>query len=402
MNQTNSNTTGAKLTAQNILLSLLYVAACAFIPLILCVEMESWAVNGISLAVSAISLFAFSKAAKGFKFVFSYLLMLIGALLLGGGTFILAGIFASLACTVCLFAYLCFNSSIYVTIALPAIAFLPALAITRDAASATVIFFTLPAAMLTVYAIKARKPRVSAICHICAGFCMSLVAMLAIAIYNFAGRIDPTAISEFFDAAKLAVTQSIRDVFSLLEEGAAEMVDLAGFGFDPDTFAENIVTVSFNLLPAIAVIVFNAIAYLLHSLTLTLVFNDDQKRKEALPMLVFDMSIHSAFLFLAALLLSLVLVSEKNAMYGAAAENLAVILIPGYVITALAALRTFVTKRSPSCFGMLLYFFVIFMIASFSYPVIITAAVSGAIVKIFFFFKTQSKKKKQPGASVLN
>ena len=136
--------------------------------------------------------------------------MLIGAVLLGGGTFILAGIFASLACNLCLFAYLCFNSSIYVTMALPAVAFLPALAITRDAVSAMVIFFSLPAAMLTVYAIKSKKPRVSAICHTCAGFCISLIAMLAIAIYNFAGRIDPTAISEFFDSAKLAVTEAIR------------------------------------------------------------------------------------------------------------------------------------------------------------------------------------------------
>ena len=139
--------------------------------------------------------------------------------------------------------------------------------------------------------------------------------------------------------------------------------------------------------------IFNALAYLLHSLSLTLIFNDDEKRKEALPMLVFDMSIHSAFIFLIALVLSLVLVSGESAMYGAVAENLAVILIPGYVITALAALRAFVTKRSPSCLGVLLYFFVIFMIASFSYPVIITAAVSGAIIKIFFFFKSNKKNK---------
>ena len=115
--------------------------------------------------------------------------------------------------------------------------------------------------------------------------------------------------------------------------------------------------------------------------------------KEALPMLVFDMSIHSAFLFLLALVLSFALASEKTAMYGAVAENLMVILLPGYVITALAALRAFVTKRSPSCLGTLLYFFVIFMIASLSYPVIITTAVVGAIVKIFFFFR---KNKKNP------
>lgn len=393
MNQTNSVNTGGKLTAQNIFLSLLYVAACLFMPFILCVEMEEWMLNAVSLGVAAISLFAFSKVAKGFKYVFSYLLMLIGSTLLGGGTFILTGIFASLVCNICLFAYLCFNSSIYVTVALPAIAYLPALAITRDAVSATMIFFALPAAMLTVYAIKNKKPRVSAICHICIGFCISLVALLAIAIYNFAGKIDAQSIADFFESAKVAVTAAIRDAFALIEEGAAEMLDLSQFGFDLDILAENIVTVSFNLLPAIAILIFNALAYLLHSLSLTLIFNDDEKRKEALPMLVFDMSIHSAFIFLIALVLSLVLVSGESAMYGAVAENLAVILIPGYVITALAALRAFVTKRSPSCLGVLLYFFVIFMIASFSYPVIITAAVSGAIIKIFFFFKSNKKNK---------
>lgn len=393
MNQNSSNNALGKLNAKNILFSLLYVAACVFIPFILYVNMEDWLVNAISLAVAIISAVAFAKASGGFKYSFAYVVMLIATVLLGGGTFILTGIFASLSCTICLFAYLCFNSSIYVTVALPAIAYIPTLAIVRDPVAATVIFFSLPAAMLTVYAIKKKKPKVSAICHICIGFCISLIVMLAIAIFNFAGSISPESIAAFFESAKLEVTEAIKEVFALIGDSAAEMLDVSSIGLDLDLLAENIVTVSFNLLPAIAVVIFNVLAYLMHSLSLTLIYNDDEKKKEALPMLVFDMSIHSAFLFLLALILSFALASEKTAMYGAVAENLMVILLPGYVITALAALRAFVTKRSPSCLGTLLYFFVIFMIASLSYPVIITTAVVGAIVKIFFFFR---KNKKNP------
>lgn len=389
MNQSTSN---GKLNIKTVLFSLLYIVACVFIPLIISIDLGEWLPDAISLALAITSVVAFSKISKGFKYVFPYAAILCISAFLGGG-FVLAGIIASIACTVCLFAYLCFKSSAYVTVALPAIAYIPALAITRDPVAATVVFFSLPAAMLTVYAIKKKKPKVSAICHMCAGFCLSLAVMVAVAIYNFAGSISPDSITSFFESAKLAVTSTLKEAFAVIGESASDIIDISAFGLDFDTIIENVVTVSFNLLPAIAVIIFNALSYLLHSIALTLLFANDEDKEAVRPMLIFDMSIHSAFIFLIALILSFALVSPKVAMYGAVAENLAVILIPGYVLTALAALRAFATQRAPSCLGVLLYFFVIFMIASLSYPVIIATAVGGAIVKIFFFFKSISKKK---------
>jgi len=388
VNKIKDNKLNDKLTP--VLLSLLYIVSCIFIPLIVGIEMGEWLISAISLTVSILSLVAFSKVAKGFRHVFIYALILGATLFIGG--FVLTGVLASVIGAVCMFSYLCFKAPIYITVALPAIAYLPALAITRDPVISAAVFFTLPASLLCVYAIKSKRPRISAICHVSVGFCISFAAIVAIAVFKFNGSISREAFFSFAESAKEMLGSAMREAFELLGDSANETL---GINVDLDLLAENVVTVTFNLLPAIIVLIANALSYLIHTLSLILLFPDEKDKEEIAPMLVFEMSIHSAFIFIAAVILSFALTADSVALYGAVADNLVIILMPGFIITALAALRFFVAKRQPSCFGTLLYLGAIFMIASFSYPVLLVAGLAGSIVRIVVFFKKRAKSKQQ-------
>ena len=99
-------------------------------------------------------------------------------------------------------------------------------------------------------------------------------------------------------------------------------------------------------------------------------------------MLSFEMSLTSSIVYIASLVFSLLLVSESLALWGTAAENIALVLAPGLILTALAGIRALSMRKGPSCLGTLLYLGVIFMLASLSGIVIMLVALVGAVLNI--------------------
>ena len=372
------------------LLSLLYVASCAFIPIILFAGINDWLPGAISFGMAIISVAIFAKISGGFKYTFSYSMILCASFMLGGA--LPAGLLVTLVSAVCAFSYFALNSSIYLGFSLSVISYALALALTRDPTSALIVFFSLPASILTAYVIKKRKPRVSAICHICSGFCLSLAAVIAVAVYKFVGTLDLTAINTAVDAAKSTSADLLGEFIDFAQNNFDLSFDSVS---DMDLIIDNLVTICFNLIPAFAVIIFNLFAYVLHSLMLTLMFSDESQKDDTKTMLTFDMSIHSAFLLIASFILSLVLTSDSTALYGAASENLALILIPGYLVTSFAALKKLFIERSHSCLGVIIYFAIVFAVIRLANPLMFIAALGGAVFKIFVFFKNKIKNKSQ-------
>ena len=156
---------------------------------------------------------------------------------------------------------------------------------------------------------------------------------------------------------------------------------LSEVGLDVTNIASVAVSSAFNLLPAIIIVICNVCAYVLHSLFMSVLFVTDEQRKESVDMLNFDMSIYSAIIYIAALVLSFVLGNGKAAMYGAVAQNLVLVLAPGLILVALAGMRA-LTARKASCLGSLLYFGIIFLLASLSPIAITVTALAGAILII--------------------
>ena len=190
------------------------------------------------------------------------------------------------------------------------------------------------------------------------------------------GSITMTTLRAFVDETK---SQSIVMMNTLIDEMAGAV---GGLPVDITGYVDVAVQTVFNLIPAIIIIIGNVGAYVMHSMLLSICFTDEKTKKDALPMLAFEMSLVSAIVFLISIILAFALTSADTAFYGAVAENVMIILCPGLVLTTLGALRILTSRKGPSCLGTLLYFGVIFMLCSFSLPVIIICSIIGAILII--------------------
>ena len=331
----------------------------------------------ISLAVCVLGLFAMGRAAGTFKAVIGYAIIL-GIFVFFGGGLTFVGMFAAFSTAVCIYAHLLLKRPSPFLWGLPAIPLVITMLTVGTATSAVISVATLPAALALVQSVKTKAGRVGAICRISAGICAVALLAFLCAVYSAHGDITLTACKSVIDSAKVTVSDT-------LAAAAHEMESILGADatlVNIDSTIDYAVGIVFNVLPAVLIICANLIAYILHSMILSIEYVTLEDKKEALPMMSFEMSIVSAIVFLISLVLSFVLISDKTALYGAVAENLMLILVPGLILTALAGLRAFAMRKGPSCLGTIVYMGAIFMIASLNAFVLIAASVAGAVLII--------------------
>lgn len=363
--------------AETLLLCLYYVLACTYIPLCSFLGINETVVSAISLAVCVLGLFALSRAAGTFKAIVGYAIIL-GIFVFFGGGITLAGIFAAFSTAACIYAHLLLKRPSPFLWGLPAIPFVIALLTVSTATAAVVSLATLPASLTLVWAIKDKAGRVGAICRISTGICAIAILAFLCSVYSAYGEITLTACKDAIDASKIAVSDILTSTAHDMENALGTEATLINI----DGTIDYAVGIVFNVLPAVLVICANLIAYILHSMMLSIECVTLEDKKEALPMMSFEMSIVSAIVFLISLVLSFVLTSEKTALYGAVAKNLMLILVPGLILTALAGLRAFAMRKGPSCLGTIVYMGAIFLIASLNAFVLIAASIAGAVLII--------------------
>ncbi|MBE6577363.1 MAG: DUF2232 domain-containing protein [Ruminococcaceae bacterium] len=369
------------------LLSLYVVFAACFIPIVMFVNVGDLVLSAISLAACALSIAALSFAAGSFKSIFGYAITVI-ALIFLGATAVPLGLFSSFAAGACVYAYLLLKQRTPFLYGIPAIAPIIVTLVTGQLTYIILSLLWLPCSLLLFYTVKKRLARVSAICHVSAGICLGIVVLLGIFVFSIYGSVSMSALRTFVDEIK---HQTVVMMNLVIDEMASAMGELP---IDLKSYVEMAVQTVFNLLPAIIIIIGNVFAYVMHSMILSVCFSSDEDRKEVLPLLSFEMSLVSAIVFIISLVLAFLLVAGDMAFYGAIAENVMLILCPGLILTTLGALRMLTTRKGPSCLGSLLYFGVIFMICSFSIPVIIICSIAGAILIILSnIAKLRSDKK---------
>ena len=372
-----------------ILLCLYYVLASAYIPLCSFLHLGEIALSAISLAVCVLGILALSRIAGGFKTILGYVLIL-GIFIFLGGSLIPVGIISAFITAVCVLAHLLLKSYSPFLWGLPVIPFIISVVTVGSAASAAVSLAAFPAALGLAWSVKDKVGRVSAVCRISAGICVIAVAAFLCAVHSAYGEIS-------FSTCKQLIESFRSTVSSILITAANEMQSSLGYDSQLINLEQTVsyaVSVAFNVLPALVIILSNVVAYVIHSLFLSAHFNTAEERKDARPMIAFEMSTVSAVVFLVSLVLSAVLSAGKWALYGAVAENLMIILIPGLVLTALAGLRVLTMRKGPSCLGTLIYLGAIFMIASLSPLVLIAASIAGAVLVILTqVAKSKAQKK---------
>ncbi|MBQ9113064.1 MAG: DUF2232 domain-containing protein [Clostridia bacterium] len=368
------------------LLCVYYVAACCFIPAALYLNVNEFVINIGALVMCLLSVSVMAKAAGSWRNITGYAITVF-ILVFFFGAVLPVGLFAAFASATCIYALLLVKYPSPFWWGLPIIPFAASLFLAGNAAGVVASVATLPCALMLAYSAKKKLDRVGTVCRVSFGICAIIAISFLISVYSVYGKIS-------LEAARTLIDELRAEVTSTLISATDRMADLMNSTDIPvgdlSAYVESTVSSVFNLLPAMIIVISNIISYIIHSLFLSIYSTTDEERKEMLPMLGFEMSLISAFVYLISLILAFVLVSDGLALWGAAAENIMLILAPGLIITALGALKMITAHKGPSCFGTLIYLLVIFMLLSFSIPAILITAAAGAVVIIISHF---SKKK---------
>ncbi len=374
---TDKKNTRAKLPTV-LLVCIGYVLACAYVPLFVYVDLGTWFTLVSALGMCVLCAAVMSRIAGSAKPVMSYILA-VAVFSLFCGMLLPMALISAVVSGTCMYTYLLREKRSASIWGLPVAALVIVTLVTGRMMSALLSLATLPASIILSYSVKNKLSRISAVCRISAGICLSAVLIAAVGIYRYAGELSVRVVLELIDSARAALIAIMDE--TLTDVGAVLRMDLGVLGIE--NFAETAVSALFNLLPAMIITVSNICAYVIHSLYLSANFLADRnKSKDALPMFAFDMSLASAIIYVASLVLSLVLTAPSLAIYGTAAQNLLLILAPGLILTALAGIRMLTVRKGPSCFGTLAYMLLVFMLLSFSPIVIMATALGGAILII--------------------
>ena len=370
--------TDKKIFAERLALCLYLVLACSYIPLCLFFNIDSLIASAISLAVCVLSVFAMSRAAGTFKAVIGYAVIL-GLFIFFGGSLVPAGIFSAFASATCIYAHMHLKFPSPFLWGIPLIPLIITLLTVGSLSAAAISLITLPPALALAYSLKNVLGRVGAICRISAGICSITVAAFLLAVYSSYGEITFLTVRQTIDSAKELITQTL---IAIALEAESTIGATNAIPVNIEETVRYATGIAFNVLPAVLIIFANVIGYILHSMMLSIEYVSLEDKKEALPMMTFEMSVVSAVVFLVSLVLSLILTSGSSELYGAAAENVMFILVPGLILTALGGLRILTMRKGPSCLGTLVYMGAIFLIASLNAFVIIAVSIAGAILII--------------------
>jgi len=252
---------------------------------------------------------------------------------------------------------------------LPAIPIIPLLAygitaaLSMDFLGSLVVLLPWPAAW--ALAVGTRRSagsedgpnRVGVICSASLALGLTAVALLAVSVYNSLGTLKPAVLVETIEAFReeliLALhSQPLPDGLSPeLMEQWQEQLEYAN--------VENTVNSLFNLLPAICtvtVFIFITVCQsvqhaALRAFGLGACVSDRVK--------AFEMSLVACVVFLAAYLVSLAEVGSVSSPLGVAAENIAVILLPGLALAGLLRLTRGLTRKGRRGMGCLFYLIIL-------------------------------------------
>ena len=199
--------------------------------------------------------------------------------------------------------------------------------------------------------------RVGVICSASLALGLTAVALLALSVYNSLGTLEPAVLAETIEAFReeliLALhSQPLPDGLSpeLMEQWQKQL-EYAN--------VENTVNSLFNLLPAICtvtVFIFITVCQsvqhaALRAFGLGACVSDRVK--------AFEMSLVACVVFLAAYLVSLAEAGSVSSPLGVAAENIAVILLPGLALAGLLRLTRSLTRKGRRGMGCLFYLIIL-------------------------------------------
>ena len=216
-----------------LLLSLYYVLACAYIPLCTFLNIDMTAVSFLSLAICVLGVVVMARAAGSFKAILGYSVIL-GIFIFLGGSLLPVGLFSAFATAICIFTHLQIKYNSPFLWGLPIIPIVITYASTGSLIACVISLGTFPAAIALISAVKSEAGKVSAICRISFGICLSVVATFLCTVYTLYGSVSFPLCRQAIDTARYVVTELTHATVTQMEGllgASAAILDSDGIAY---------------------------------------------------------------------------------------------------------------------------------------------------------------------------
>lgn len=373
------------------LITLIYAALLAYMPLALFANLHYTLLEGASIAATVLCTLAIFKLSGEPRAMISFIILCV-VFFFFGSSFLTCGLLSSMVGAVTIFACLLQKATGFAAKAIPflvtaAVYIAVALALGSFLKSA-IVFLFLPAAMILSHSLRHNVPRVPTICRVSFGLLLPFAAILAVwVLLHHEGDISviPAAINSLRTSATDLIAKTYRSAFN--EAGYPVSA------VDAKTFADNIVSLVFNVIPAMVVISVSLLAFAFQSFAAAILSTGEKDEKKLVALYRFKMSTASAVLFLVFLILFAVFSEESEDMLAMVAMNLSLIFIPPLIYTTMISIRRLTVGKNTSCFGFLIYLGVIMLLFRAPEYSIMGVAIAGAALIIIDSIKTAIKKR---------
>ena len=363
-----------------ILMALMSLLLCAFLPVSLFYNMQELLLEGVSVAAIGISILSlYRMVGKKRPFIPATITAVAAAFLIGASV---TALIFSFIISICLITHVILFSDSTASKVMCAVssaaAYLIGAILTGGFAVSTVAFLPLVAALALSFAMSRNLHKVSAICHMSAAMLILIFGVVVIRYVALHGT-DLSIAKESIEAFRETLIDMTSKMLVAVSDELPEIAKISA------TDAKEAATLSvneiFNLLPAIIITVSNIAAFFIHSMMMSTLFAEKAPSPTLRNMMLFDMSLISAIVFVGMSILGLILSGSEISVWFVTAENVVFILLPGMVLTSIMALKG-LTATKAGCAPSLMYFGVVFALLYIPSVMLPLAAVAGAVIII--------------------
>ena len=209
----------------------------------------------------------------------------------------------------------------------------------------------IPISVALYLSFEKKQQRVSAVCSMSATLGVTVALLLVAFIYTLEGSISLDILRTYSEALREELIVTVTDALVAASAQLESTLSTA----DALSVTTAVVTLAFNLFPAIAAILLFIISYITHSLYISVISHTVDDKKDIIHAISFKMSVTSAILFLVAFFAALILDYEGEGLYATVAQNIYIILFPGLSLVTFGFIGSISKKKGASCLTTLVY-----------------------------------------------
>ncbi len=281
------------------------------------------------------------------------------------GSFSLAAIILSIVVGIGAFAFLFGTGRWYLAMLAPVLAFGASFAIGKNIWFALLSLLTVPAGILMAYAVGKQKKRTSAICWGIGGLLLVLAAIGALLLWKETGTLaDRSVLVSYLNGIKESIVTEI----TLLRDQMLDLLVSSGASSEDPAYQSLVqmlgdemilayVSQIISLIPGIAVILCAIFSYEAHLLLTSACAGTPYSAHFTKEMLTFTMSMAASLVYIIAFFVSIF--SPANSLAYAAAQNLVLMLLPGFCVVGVQMILTLFARIG----GRGKWFFAVFLIS---------------------------------------